>query len=260
MPKKCLPVLPFALILLGACGAPTAAPEPTPTVAPTPVPTPSMVFNLDFERIPIGPFPDSFVNVRDEFPPTDYPWLVKGIWSVEDASGKLNSRVLRQSELRAQPSLSFLRFQGKLWGRTDGELPKVYKVEITTQPVQSPYLFPPTGDQGFPFCFIDPTHYLEVVLKPDRIEAWECRGGVPGSGEGWFSLWEKEMKTEAGQLRRLGAEIDVGQRTFSVLLEGEKVFEVLIPSLAGNSKRYFALRAIGNEVNFDDLRLENLEK
>ncbi|MGE5708273.1 MAG: hypothetical protein ACM3YO_08065, partial [Bacteroidota bacterium] len=171
---KCLKIAFLALWLVG-CGAPPPSPSaPTPTPLPTPTPIPRLM-TVDFEGVEPGGMPEAFVNVREELPTAKYPWIYRGQWSVADTSlGALRSRVLKQSEIIPQPAACFLRLRRSPWGE-DGELPSKYRVEMKVQPIrsQASHYFP-TGDQGMPLCYSDPTHYLEVVIKPDQVEGWEC--------------------------------------------------------------------------------------
>lgn len=229
---------------------------------PSPTPSPSPLVTIDFERFSTGTLPDSFVNVRDEVDPAPF-WLERGIWRIEDVdTPQLKSRVLRQSKLQDDPNqtwLSYLRFQAPLFGKPNGQLPPRYRMEVTQQPIASPYNLPPTGDQAIQPYFLDYNHYFEVVTTPNEIQAWVSDGGVPGSGQGWIRLWSRRMSTDAGDTRRIGAIVDVQSKKVTVLYNGHPETTLTVDLIDPSRPHYVALRSIGNEVNFDDLEIERLD-
>lgn len=243
----------------GAGSAPyTASPKPAAT------PTPSDRYTLNFDDWQPGPLRSDapFVDVYDELqaegiaPPS---WLFKGNWEVADVSTpQLTSRVLRQTKVQQRPPITLLRFRGNFYGQPNGLMPDHYRMEVTQQPIRSPYNLPPTGDQGVQCYYLDMNHYAEVVTTPSQIQLWTCNGGQPDSSEGWDKVWSQDLGTKPGDTRRVGAIVDVKRRHFTVLYNGQPIADAALDLIDPTKPHYVSLRAIGNEVNFDDFELQRL--
>lgn len=255
-------------ILLGCASTPSAPPGggggPLASAAPAPTPTPQAGYRQDFEQMSVGRLGTEapFVDVRDEMvsrgqaPPT---WLYSGAWEVADVdTAQLKGRVLRQTKVQERPPITLLRYQGSFYGQEDGVMPSRYRMEVTQQPMRSPYNMPPTGDQGIQPYYLDANHYVEVVTTPKQLQLWVCDGARPDSSEGWTKVWSEDLATKAGDIRRVGAIVDTKARKFTLLYDGQPKAEATVDLIDPNRKAYVALRAIGNEVNFDDFELERL--
>lgn len=269
---------PFVLLLLSAgCAnspaAPAPVPKPTPRALPMPAATPPSPFQLvPYVPPEATPTPEATRSLRAE-PVTrpgrvilsfdrwtndladprqdgyNYPWLYAGNWF-------LNNGMLWHRDLRAQPNLSFRRYRGTTFG-PDGALPPRYRAQVTEEFDESlPTFYPPTGDQGVPFYYQDPTHYVELLIKPTVFEVWECNGGEPEKWKGWRRLYAEDLSTGKGDRRTLGVEVDADRGSMDVFLDGQKRATVT-SSLIAPGYRTVALRATGNSVGFENLSIES---
>jgi hypothetical protein len=230
--------------------SPTAIPTSTPTPAPSASPAPAKL-RIDFEDQAVGSFPIDFVDVASE---AQVPsWVYQGNWKVSvDERG---NHVLLHDDIREQPNVSFVRYRGSTLGKPDGLLPEVYFAQVDMRPIKSPNNYPPTGDQGVQFYYLGYNQYLEVVVKPDVLEIWECDGGEPKTTKGWHRLWNQALSTNAGDIRRIGALVDKRAATFTVYLDGQPQGTVQ-SGLLGVKPSWLTLRGIGNVVSFDNLVVE----
>ncbi|MNX66572.1 hypothetical protein D3C86_976720 [compost metagenome] len=186
-------------------------------------------------------------------------WLYVGTWEVADVdTPTLKSRVLRQTKVQERPPVTFVRYRGAFAGGEDGKMPARYRMEVTQQPVRSPYNLPPTGDQAVQPYYLDANHYVEVVTTPRELQLWVCDGGTPDSSAGWTKIWSEALATRPYDTRRIGAIVDVPRRNFQLLYDGAPKAEATLDFIDPSRKAMVALRAIGNEVNFDDFKLEQL--
>ncbi len=259
-----------SLGLLAGCVSTPAAPPgggggPLATAAPpSPTPAPPAQYRQNFDQMPLGALAADapFVDVRDELVAKGQPvptWLYSGGWEITDVdTAQLKSRVLKQAKVQERPPIALLRYRGTFAGQEDGVMPAKYRMEVTQQPIRSPYNLPPTGDQGVQPYYLDANHYVEVVTTPNQLQLWVCDGGVPDSSAGWTKLWEQNLGTRPGDIRRVGAIVDVKARKFTLLYDGERKAEAVVDLIDPSRPHYVALRAIGNEVNFDDFELERL--
>lgn len=240
----------------GGGGGPQASAPPSPDLQAS--------YRQDFEQMPVGSLGSEapFVDVRDELvargetPPS---WLFSGSWEIADVdTAQLKSRVLRQTKVQERPPITLLRYRGTFYGQDDGAMPAHYRMQVTQQPIRSPYNLPPTGDQGVQPYYLDANHYVEVVTTPSQLQLWVCDGGVPDSSTGWTKVWAQDLGTKAGDVRRVGAEVDVATRKFKLLYDGQPMAEATLDLIDPSRTHYVSLRAIGNEVNFDDFELERL--
>lgn len=255
-------------ILLGCNPSPSGAPGggggPQASATPSPTPPPQALYRQDFDQLSPGALGADapFVDVREELvsrgetPPT---WLYSGGWEIADVdTAQLKGRVLRQTKVQERPPIALLRYRGRFYGRENGEMPARYRMEVTQQPIRSPYNLPPTGDQGIQPYYLDANHYVEVVTTPAQLQLWVCDGGAPDSASGWTKIWSEKLGTKPGDLRRVGAIVDIPKRKFTLLYDGQSKAEATVELIDPDRKAYVALRAIGNEVNFDDFELERL--
>lgn len=228
----------------------TTAPTPTPEPTPVPSPTPA-VLRADFEQEAPGSVPADWVDVTGE---GNLPaWVYAGKWGV--AADERGNQVLLHDDVREQPAVSFLRYRGGALGRPNGEVPPRYYAEVAMRPIRSPINYPPTGDQGVQFYYVSHNVYLEVVVKPDQLEVWECKGGEPKTTKGWKKLWGEALSTKAGDVRQVGALVDVPAGTFTAYLDGKAKTPVKSEILVARPA-WVALRGIGNVVSFDNLLVE----
>lgn len=254
-------------ILLGCQSAPSGpggGGGPQAAATPSPTPVPQALFRETFDQMAPGALPADapFVDVREELvaqgqtPPV---WLYSGGWEIADVdTAQLKGRVLRQTKVQERPPIALLRYRGTFYGQADGVMPDRYRMEVTQQPIRSPYNLPPTGDQGVQPYYLDANHYVEVVTTPNQLQLWVCDGGAPDSSAGWTKVWSEDLGTRPGDLRRVGAIVDVKARRFTLLYDGQRKAEATVDLIDPSRKAYVALRAIGNEVNFDDFELERL--
>ncbi|MBU6428731.1 MAG: hypothetical protein KGR26_06975 [Cyanobacteria bacterium REEB65] len=275
-----LPAL--ALLALPGCGSMPAEPPP-PSAPPDyqPLSGPSGLANGEDERTPVtrqatnepdhGPSilgsSGSFSEGWDEFQPGaqpsdwvdvrqdgyDYPWLYPGQWSIASIGG---FHAFEQTEEQAQPALSFRRYSGKAFQTPAGELPIRYRADVWLAAFGSPS-YPPIGDQGVPLYYLDPTHYLEVLLKPHAFEAWQCAGGEPDHGAGWKKLFSQPLDTAAGEQRQLGMIVDASAGTAQFLLDGQLVATASSP-IVRPITHYLALRSAGNTVAYYEVRARSM--
>lgn len=242
--------------------SPEITPQPTPTAAyqlvpyQAPTPEPERTSRPDVTTRPGRVYfdfslgSDGLSDVRLDG--NDYPWLYAGNWFV--AGGQLN-----HVDLRPQPNLSFRRYSGLAFGE-NGALPPRYRASVTLTfggSYDAPNAYPPTGDQGVPFYYLDPTHYVELLIKPNLFEVWECDGGQPEKSGGWRRLYGEELVTGKGDSRTLGATVDVAAGKIQVYLDGAMKATVSSP-LITPGYHSFALRAAGNSLAFDNLLIESL--
>jgi hypothetical protein len=231
-----------------APGATAGAPSPVPTATPTPAP---IKLQIDFEDQAVGSAPTDFVDVATE---AQVPaWVYQGNWKV--SADEKGNHVLLHDDIRPQPNVSFMRYRGSVPGKPDGVLPDTYFAQVDMRPIKSPDNYPPTGDQGVQFYYLGYNQYLEVVVKPDVLEIWECNGGEPKTTRGWRRLWNQALSTNAGDIRRIGALVDKRAGTFTAYLDGQP--QTTVQSiLIGVKPSWLTLRGIGNVVSFDNLIIE----
>jgi hypothetical protein len=254
-------------LLVGCTALPSSPGEgggggPTPEPQVTESPPPPRLLRLDFEGDELGRLPKDWVSVSAEMrsqgqtPPS---WLYDGTWEVAQVDrAPIRGRVVRQTEKQPEPWVSLIRYRGTTFG-PDGQLPLRYRFEVTQQPIESPYNLPPTGDQGIQPYYLDADHYLEVVNTPNDLQVWVCDGGQPMNGRGWKRLYSRPLSTQPGDARRVGGIVDVTQKTFVLYYDGKPETTLQVPDLDASRSHTMALRSIGNEVNFDDLEVENLD-
>lgn len=245
----------------------SATPTPAPS-GPPGVPTdwPTLVggrgnFTADFEAA--SATLADWKDPKQDDGHDQYSWLYSGGWSIvnaaplRNASGSITTRpagrALEYNDMRQQPALSFRRYAGKAFGTPDGELPNRYTVQWQVTPITSREdFFYPVGDQGTPVYYLDPTHYVEVLLKNDKFEVWECNGGEPLKWRGWRPMFEENASHSAGVPVTLGAEVDATRGTIRVYKNGQFKTEVK-SDIVKPYTHYFSLRGASNQVQFDNI-------
>jgi hypothetical protein len=237
----------------GAGTAPAATPTPTPSATPTPEPsaptTGSGRYVNTFESVALGAEPSDFIDPRHEG--YSYSWLVDAPWRITTHNG---SKQYMHDGLSNTANLSFRRYKGAAFG-ANGALPTRYFSEVTVTPIKS-YTYNPTGDQGTQFYYLDPTNYVELLIKPNLFEAWTANNAQPFTGAGWQRNYYENLNTAAGQTRKLGVEIDTVAHTMKIYLDGQYKTTVTINKLDTRT-HYFALRGTGNIVTHDDVVIES---
>lgn len=230
---------------------PTSGPTPTPgpVATPTPVPPASTGSLLEtFEAVPAGSAPSTFVDPLDEG--FAFSWMPRVRWHVESLNG---SKQFIHDGLNPKAYLSFRRYRGTAFG-ANGSLPQRYFAQVAVTPLKSQTLAP-TGDQGTQVYYLDPTHYLEVLIKPTLFEVWQCNAGAPFTSAGWTRLYFANVNTAANQTRQLGATVNTGTHQLTAFLDG--VQKTTVSSALLTSQTHFlALRGTGNVVAHDNLRIE----
>jgi hypothetical protein len=237
-------------------GTPTATPTPVPTPTPTPFVTlpptgtsPSLV--RDFSRDALGADPADFIDPNDEG--FTYSWMPRVKWRVALING---AKQFLHDGLSTTPNLAFRRYRGTGLGTANGQLPNHYVAELDVTPIQSD-TYTPTGDQGTQFYYIDPTHYIELLIKPTFLEVWECNGAAPFQSVGWTRLFAADATTGANQTRHLRAEIDCQTHMLKAYFDGQLLTTLSIDMLT-TQPHYFALRGTGNIVAHNNIHIQSL--
>lgn len=202
---------------------------------------------------------------REDDGHTNYPWLYSGSWNLMPsaagaATGSLRlisgGRALEHNDMRPQPALSFRRYAGKAFGTDDGQLPAQYRVSLQVTPIASrDDFYPPVGDQGTPVYYLDPTHYVEVLMKANSFEVWECNGGEPLKWRGWRELYGEPASHSARTPVTLAADVNSNTGTIRVFYNGQFRREVR-SDIVKPYTHYFALRGASNRVQFDNLLIQ----
>ena len=215
-------------------------------------------FVEDFEARTIT-WSRAWKDVRQEVAPGLYPWLQSGLWGLAPTliPGS-RGQSLEFRDLRPQPVLTFRRWAGQTFGTPDGQLPGHYRVSLTVLPIESREdFFPPTGDLGIPVYYVSPVQYVELLVKPDRFQIWECRGGEPQKWRGWRMLHEEEASFSARIPIRMTAEIDCWRGSLLCTSPSSAPVSVQSPVIVPQA-HHLALRAASSRVQFDDVVIESL--
>jgi hypothetical protein len=229
--------------------APTATPTPTPSASSTATPAATGSLFNTFEAYAAESDPSDFSNPIDEG--YSYSWLADAKWRVTTVNG---SKQLMHDGLSNTANLSFRRYKGTALGTSNGVLPTKYFTEVEVTPIKS-YTYQPTGDQGTQFYYLDPTNYVEIVIKPNYYEVWVANDAQPFTSKGWQRIWWTDLATQANQTRRIGADVDTMAHTAKIYLDGVLKTTVTTDKL-GAQAHYFAMRGTGNIVAHDNLRIE----
>jgi hypothetical protein len=240
---------PSATAVPGTPPPPVPTPTPGPVATPTPPPPPPTGSLLEtFEGVPVGTAPSTFVDPLDEG--FFFTWMPRVRWHVEVLNG---SKQFIHDGLNARALLSFRRYRGTAFG-ANGVMPQRYFAQVAVTPIKSQTLAP-TGDQGTQVYYLDPTHYLEVLIKPTMFEVWQCNGGQPFTSLGWTRLFFTPTTTAANQTRTLGATVDTAAHQLTAFLDGVQKSTVT-STLLTSQTHWLALRGTGNVVAHDNLRIE----
>lgn len=235
----------------GASSTPTAT--PTPAATPTPVTSASLppagTYSNTFESLALGAAPSEYIDPRDEG--YSYSWMPRVPWSIVSYNG---SRQYEHDGLAGSSLLSFRRYRGTALGTANGLLPARYFAQVDVTPIRS-NSYSPTGDQGTQFYYLDPTHYLELLIKPNYFEVWVANGAQPFSSQNWQRIHYTATTTSAGQRRRLAAEVDVYAHTVRCYLDGQLRATVSHP-IVNTQAHWFALRGAGNVVAHDNVIIQ----
>lgn len=178
-----------------------------------------------------------------------------GNWTV-------NGGYYQQSEGAKQASLSFREYTGNAFGSSGGATPAKYRADVTAWVYQQSDQYPnmvgaPLGIIGYAPYFIDETHYLLAVAKPDRLEVWATDGFVPG--QNWPEtnlLWSKALATPlaVGTPVAWSVQVDTTTQSATIWANGTQQATVKSPMLA-NPGEHVALVSNGNYVHFQDFKL-----
>jgi hypothetical protein len=261
-PEGRFSVFSLAVEPTGAAASP--GPTPTPSFSSAPTPTPSAGASSmpssspsggaspwlrHFDTDALGSDPADFIDPRAEG--FAYDWMPAVRWRVVDQGG---SRQYLHDGLANLAYLSFRRYRGGAFGTSDGRLPARYFTELDVTPLRS-YTYSPTGDQGTQVYYLDPTNYVEVLIKPTWYEVWTATNAAPFQSRGWSRLFASPVTTVAGQRRRLGAGVDCTTGQLRVFLEGVQVASLNVGMMT-DRPHWLALRGAGNIVSHDNIRVE----
>ncbi|MEB3327722.1 MAG: discoidin domain-containing protein [Candidatus Sericytochromatia bacterium] len=251
-PEGRFSVFNLAVEPTGASASLSPSPTPSPASTPAPTATPPRVtapWLRHFEGDALGSDPVDFVDPRSEG--FAFDWMPAVRWRVVDHAG---SRQYLHDGLANLAYLSFRRYRGGAFGTSDGRLPARYFTELDVTPLRS-YTYSPTGDQGTQVYYLDPTNYVEVLIKPTWYEVWVATNAPPFQSRGWSRLFASPVTTAAGQRRRLGAGVDCTTGQLEVFLEGTRVATLGVGMLT-DRPHWLALRGAGNIVAHDNIRVE----
>lgn len=201
-------------------------------------------------------------------------WLGSGTWYVASAyraplpqptsamtvsaaiAPAANERAIEFNDMRPQPYLCFRRYAGKAFGTDNGELPANYTMSLDVTPLESREdFYPPVGDLGVPVFYLDPQHYVELLIKPDHFQVWECNGGIPLGWRGWRQLYEEVASISVGVPYSMGATVNSNDGTMQVYFNGRMRREVKSPIIKPYT-HYAALRAGSNHVQFTNIQIQ----
>ncbi|MBC7545829.1 MAG: hypothetical protein H7338_24115, partial [Candidatus Sericytochromatia bacterium] len=184
-------------------------------------------------------------------------WIYAGDWSILPSAPGFTGGVYHQEETGAHPHVMFSRYAGSVFG-ADGRMPAKYRVSLALQPFENATFNPPIGDNGIPVYYRDPTHYVEIVVSANNISVWVADGGTPNGNAGWTGLFWYGQKTPIGEIRRISAEVDTLTHTLTFWVEGRRAATLDIPLMTDEGFHGFALRALGNKMNFGELVIGDL--
>lgn len=246
---------------VGGSSNPAPAPSPTPTPMPTPTPTPSSTttsgsLNDTFEQDALGSDPSDFIDPNDEG--YSYSWMPRVPWRIVNYNG---SHAYEAEGLSNTANLNFRRYRGTALGSSNGVLPNRYFASVDETPIQS-YTYQPTGDQGTQFYYLDPTHYVELQIKPTYFEVWLCNGGQPFQSAGWQRVCYKQTSNAAGQTHHLEAWVDTYAHSIRVNFDNGAYTDSFTDSSGSDAPlltpttHYFSLRCAGNNVAYDNLVIQ----
>jgi hypothetical protein len=184
-------------------------------------------------------------------------WLFSGKWSLLSGSSGFSGGVYHQDETGPYPHVTIRRYGGTAFG-SNGALPAKYRISGALQPFAMADHMPPIGENGFLVYYRNPRTYVELVVSGGNVAVWSCDNAGPDGSAGWKGWHWFGQKTNAGDIRRLEAEIDTNAHTITTWVEGVKAASLTIPLLANTPGHTFALRSIGNKINVGELLVQDL--
>lgn len=239
------PVSPAPSPSASASASPSASPSPSPT----PTPPSGDGLSENFQSYALGARPGQWKDVRDDG--YNYPWLVPANWMVADNNG---SKRFMHDNLSNTANLSFRRYTGSAFG-ANGVMPAHYYASVDVTPIRS-YTYSPTGDQGTQHFYLNPTTYLEVLLKPNYQEVWAANDAAPFQGKGWQRLAYRTVNNSVNRTYNLAAEVNTATRQFKAYVDGQLLTSLTHPMLGTTQPHYFTLRGTGNIVGHDNVVIE----
>jgi hypothetical protein len=200
--------------------------------------------------------PGDFKDATGDISPVP-SWLHSGKWSLLSAVSGFSGGVYHQDETGPYPHVSIRRYAGNAFG-SNGALPAKYRIAGAVQPFAQADHMPPIGENGFLVYYRNPKTYVELVVSGGNVSVWSSNEASPTGSAGWTGHYWYGQKTNVGDIRRLEAEIDTNAHTLSYWVEGKKAATLTIPLLTNTPGHTFALRSIGNKVNFGELLVQDL--
>jgi N-acetylneuraminic acid mutarotase len=200
--------------------------------------------------------PGDFKDATQDIAPIP-SWLVSGKWALLSGLSGFTGGVYHQDETGPYPHVSIRRYAGSAFG-SNGALPAKYRIAGAMQPFAMTDHMPPIGENGFLVYYRNPKTYVELVVAGGNVAVWSSDNAGPDGNAGWTGHYWYGQKTNAGDIRRLAAEIDTNAHTLTYWVEGQKAASLTIPLLANTVGHTFALRSIGNKINFGELLVQDL--
>lgn len=157
--------------------------------------------------------------------------------------------VYRAEEAAPQPHLSFRVLETP-------SLPGRYRVTASVQPVSSPHFKPPVGEISIIPYYLDPTHYMEVLLTNDNLGIWLADGAAPDTNQGWDGLHFLPVNTGIGDVRQVTIDMDLNERRLTVTT-GDQTYSLTHDFLRPRDPR-IAVRSAGNTFNLLSFDVQEL--
>ncbi|MBC7546088.1 MAG: hypothetical protein H7338_25445 [Candidatus Sericytochromatia bacterium] len=224
-----------------------------PTAQPTRVPArgatdSGLFFEADWSDAPADGEPAWFLDPAKTS--GDHPyWLSPGQWRVTRLTTPAYTGLAYQaSEERPQPWLSFRVLQRP-------SVPSRFRILATVQGVSSPYLQSPIGEISIIPYYLDPTHYMEVLVTPAHLGIWLADGAEPDTDRGWTGVHFLPVRTDVGQLRQVTIDVDLSANRLTVAA-GDQTYTLTHPFLQPDRGHGLAVRAAGNTFNLLRYRVE----
>ncbi|MBC7543509.1 MAG: hypothetical protein H7338_12345 [Candidatus Sericytochromatia bacterium] len=200
--------------------------------------------------------PEDFRDATTDVAPGP-DWLFPGDWSLFPSLAGFSGGVFHQEETGAFPHVTIRRYAGATFG-TDGALPAHYTISLAVQPFAMADHMPPIGENGVLVYYKNPTNYVELVISGGNVAVWSANNAGPTSDAGWTGHYWFGQTTATGDIRRLSAEIDTVTHQLTYWVEGRKAATLTIPMLTETAPHTFALRSIGNKINFGEIVVDDL--
>jgi hypothetical protein len=179
-------------------------------------------------------------------------WLAKGIWQVSTVdTPTFRGLAYRASEEKPQPWLSFRVLQGPA-------IPDRFRVEATVQGVSSPHFKGPVGEISLIPYYLDPTHYVEVLITGEHVGIWLADGAAPDTDKGWTGLHFLPVRTRIGDLQTVTIDMDLTEHRLTVAV-GDRTYSLSHPFLDPGRPRRVAVRSAGNTFDLVDFRVSRGE-